>query len=576
MRSATILGFFSGSLATACLLSGARAAPSWQGDGVILVQEDKLNASDASEADRFGWSIDIDGERIVVGAPGTTPHGVASGTAYIFLRQGSHWNEEDLLIPSDGGPVHLFGTSTAIDGDRVLIGSPNADGLARASGAAYSWTRSGSDWTLEQKLFSPDGDTDQRFGMAVDLEGDRAVIGSNWDDPAGAYSGSAHVFALSGGSWSQEGEVVASDGHEGDEFGRAVALSGDRIAIGAPGADAGAENAGAVYVFVKVGGAWLEEARLTSVHAHFNAMLGSSVALEGDRLVAGAPQCGNCVTPGWASVFHRDVSGWHEEQLLIPPDGHDLDRYGNSVAIQGETILVGAPYHDYPVESAGAFYVWRPCDGIWQAEALGTSNDAFDFDEFAFSVALDADTIAVGVWRDDDYGSFSGSAYTFRWSVAPPIEPFCFGTPADCPCGNGDPSAGCANSSGQGALLAAISGSTSVAQDDLVLQAAQLPANTPCFLFYGGEANHTPFGDGLLCAAKRGTRLNRFPPLVSDASGVLVAGPGLVGYTQAHFPPARQLRSCESFFFQLWYEDPMGPCASGVNLSNALELRFVP
>ncbi len=571
MRRMTILIW-----TTCSLVAVARAAPPSSGDGVILVQEDKLNASDGHEADRFGWSIDIDGERMLIGAIGNDPHGVASGTAYIFVRHGSTWLQEKQLIPSDGGLVHLFGDSVALDGDRALVGAPNADGFVSTTGAAYLWTRSGSTWTLEQKIFAPDGATDDRFGKAVALEGERAVVGAHWDDPVGETSGSAHVFELSAGSWSHETELVPAEVRPGDEFGRSVALSGDRVAIGAPGTYVGAVDAGVVYIFVRTGGVWVEEARLTSAHAHANAWFGYSVALDGDRLVAGAAQCGICLTPGWASVFLRDTNGWHEEQLLIAPESHEFDRYGASVAIQGETIVVGAPYHDDPVEAAGAFFVWRLCGGTWKVEAKGMASDAFDFDEFSGSVAIDDDTIAVGSWRDDDYGSFSGSAYAFGWNDVPAITPFCFGEAADCPCANPDPSGGCANSSGQGALLASVSGSTSVTQDDLVLEASRLPPSTPCLLFYGGRASQLPFGDGLLCAAVRGTRLNRFPPQSSDPSGVLVLGPGLVGYSQAHFLPSNQLRACETFYFQLWYQDPAGPCASGVNLTNALALRFVP
>ncbi len=546
-----------------------------QSDGVILVEEDKLNASDATEADRFGWTIALDGERMLIGATGTTGHGVVSGSAYVFVRNGSSWTQEGILVPADGGPLHLFGDSVCLEGDRALVGAPNAEGVASTTGAAYFWTRAGSDWTLEQKIHAPDGEADERFGKAAAFEGERAVVGAHQDGEHGPLSGSAYLFQRAGGSWSFDAKILASDALAGDEFGRSVALSGDRVAIGAPLADARGVDAGAVYVFVRTGGGWVEEARLVSAHAHERALFGLSVALDVDRLVAGAPQCGNCLTPGWASVFVRDAQGWHEEQLLLPPDGHDFDRYGNAVAIQGETIVVGAPYHDEPVESAGAFYVWRQCGGEWRAQAKGMASDAFDFDEYAFSAALDGDTIAIGSWRDDDFGSFSGSAYAYRWSDAPPIEPYCFGD-ASCPCGNADASAGCVNSTGQGALLAPIAGSTSVSQDDLVLQGSALPASTPCILFLGGRSNHLPFGDGLLCAAVRGARLHRFPTRTSDAGGVVAEGPGLVAYTQSHFPPSGQLRACETFYFQLWYQDPGGPCASGVNFTNALALTFVP
>ncbi len=149
--------------------------------------------------------------------------------------------------------------------------------------------------------------------------------------------------------------------------------------------------------------------------------------------------------------------------------------------------------------------------------------------------------------------------------------PYCFGTA--CPCGNGDAGAGCANSTGSGALLAAQSGSLSFSHDDLVLELSGMPANQFGIVFMGGSTAGSVFGDGRLCV---GTVHGRFPVRAADAGGSLLEGPGIVAFTFAGFPPAGWITVGVPYFFQGWYRDPGGPCGQFFNLSNGLELLFTP
>ena len=162
--------------------------------------------------------------------------------------------------------------------------------------------------------------------------------------------------------------------------------------------------------------------------------------------------------------------------------------------------------------------------------------------------------------------------------IVPEPTAYCFGEPADCPCGNpGGAGEGCRNSTGAGGVLAA-SGSTSVAADDLVLTASQLPASQFGLFIVGGGQNDLPFGDGLRCVAPGPTGLNRFnPPQPSSPGGTLTRGPGLVAYSQVSFPLVGHLAAGGTYHFQAWYRDPVGsPCGSGFNLTNGLEVTFTP
>ena len=209
---------------------GAYGADSSRGAAYVFVksgnswtEEQKLVASDGAAGENFGYSVSLAGDRALVGAYGS---GAARGAAYVFVRNGSAWTEEQKLVASDGAADDAFGWSVSLAGDRALVGAPGNDG---DRGAAYVFVRSGSAWTEEQKLVANDGVAFDNFGNAVSLAGDRALVGAYWNDD---FRGAAYVFVKSGSSWTAEQKLVASDG-AASRFGNAVSLAGDRALIGA-------------------------------------------------------------------------------------------------------------------------------------------------------------------------------------------------------------------------------------------------------------------------------------------------------------------------------------------------------
>jgi hypothetical protein len=265
-------------------------------NGGVWSQDIKLTASDGQGGDSLGYSVAIDGNTVVAGASGVDTLSMPEvGAAYVFKRIGEFWSEEAKITPGDGAASDLFGTSVDVYGDSAVIGSHQHEVGGQASqGAAYVYVRSGATWAFESKLTAADGAAFDRFGSAVAMFGDTAVIGAaEVDGPAGQNAGSAYVFTRSGIVWGQQAKLTASDAQQADQFGDAVAISGDIIVVGAPGADGqGGVSQGAAYVFERSGVLWVEQAKLSaSVPAQLEE-LGLSVALTADTLLTGAPGSG--------------------------------------------------------------------------------------------------------------------------------------------------------------------------------------------------------------------------------------------------------------------------------------------
>jgi hypothetical protein len=246
----------------------------------------KLIASDASSYDGFGHSVGISGDTAVIGSSGNDDNGDGSGSAYVFVRNGTTWNEQQKLTASDGAEGDKFGYPVAISGDTVVIGAAGDDDNGDASGSAYVFVRNGTTWSQQQKLIASDGAAIDCFGYSVAVSGDTAVIGAANDDDNGNTSGSAYVFVRSGTTWNQQQKLTASDGAEADMFGCSVAVSGDTAVIGAERDDVNGYLSGSAYVFVRSGTTWSQQQKLTD--SEYYARFGCSVAISGDTAVVGA------------------------------------------------------------------------------------------------------------------------------------------------------------------------------------------------------------------------------------------------------------------------------------------------
>jgi len=252
----------------------------------LLTQQVKLAASDGAAGDRFGSSVAISGETVVVGAPDDDLGGGGDqGSAYVFVRSGTVWSLQQKLVASDGETSDEFGNSVAISGDTVFVGVQFDNVFANISqGSAYVFVRSGTVWSQQRKLTASDGASDDRFGASVAISGETVVVGAHSPFNPSPAEGSAYVFVRSGTVWSQQRKLVASDGEAGDFFGSSVSISGETVVVGAYQDDVGTNaQQGSAYVFVRSGTVWSQQQQLLASDGTISDEFGRSVAISGDR-----------------------------------------------------------------------------------------------------------------------------------------------------------------------------------------------------------------------------------------------------------------------------------------------------
>ncbi len=254
-----------------------------------------------------------------------------------------------------------------------------------------------------------------RFGSAVALSGETAVVGAPGHAAGGDDSGAAYVLSFDGSSWAQDEILIPADAQPGARFGAAAAAGLNLVVVGAPGDDAGGPESGSAYVFRRQGAAWVQEHKLVPVGNPAGDEFGAAIDVAGDVLVVGAwaDDTTNGENGGSASVYRFNGSTWALEQKLIPAGGAADDLFGVGVAVSGDTVLVGAIGDDEAASSAGTVYVYRHDGSNWVQEQKLLASDAENADAFGVSVDLAGSTAAIGAYRDDDFGGLSGAAYVF-------------------------------------------------------------------------------------------------------------------------------------------------------------------
>jgi len=263
--------------------------------GTTWTQQQKLVASDGAAYDVFGYSISLDGDVALIGAFCDDSE---KGSAYIFVRNGTTWTQQQKLIASDGIIGDWFGYSVSLKGETALIGTYDAE-------SAYVFIYSGTTWTQQAKLIASDGTAGDNFGLSISFDGNTALIGAYGDDD----KGSAYVFTCSGATWTQQAKLTASDGATGDQFGydQCVSVDGDTALIGANMNDGNGSNSGSAYVFTRTGTTWTQQAKLLASDSTAGDSFGFGVSLDGDTAFIGATgDDDNGIDSGSAYVFIKE------------------------------------------------------------------------------------------------------------------------------------------------------------------------------------------------------------------------------------------------------------------------------
>jgi hypothetical protein len=376
------------------------------------LREQRLTASDGAPFDHLGFSVAAGEGVIVAGARFADSAGVDAGAAYVFRRDAAGgWGEEARLVADDAVEHDRFGNAVALDGDTLVVGAHAHHELGRKAGAAYVFRFRRGTWRQEARLAVPGS---LRFGHAVAVSGDRIVVGAPGDLVGNLPAGAAYVFHRQGSSWRQEARLTARDAEARDLFGAAVAVSGDLVAVGAPADDDQGSMTGAAYVFRHQGGSWRQEAKLLAEDAAALGEFGKAIALDGETVVAGAEGAGDVGKfAGAAYVFGRQGSGWRQEAKLLAADRKPADRFGNAVAVHRDTITVGAHFADVAGEGSGTAYVFRRADGQWREATKLVPAGGTAGEEFGNAVAIHGGTVAIGALRGGPGGTAAGSVSVF-------------------------------------------------------------------------------------------------------------------------------------------------------------------
>ena len=463
-----------------------------------IAQQAYLKASNTGAADFFGRCVVASGDTIVVGAVGEDSNATgvngdqsnnslsSSGAAYVFVRSGTTWSQQAYLKASNPGAADEFGSSLAVSGDTVVVGAPREDSnatgvngdqsnnLALQAGAAYVFVRSGTTWSQQAYLKASNTGSSDGFGVTVAVSGDTVVVGATGESSnatgvdgdqsnnSAIGAGAAYVFTRNGTTWSQQAYLKASNTGAGDTFGHSVFVSGDTLAIGARGEDSNAtgvngdqsnnsaSDAGAVYVFVRSGTTWSQEAYVKASNTEAADDFCYSVAVSGDTLVVGADfedsnatgvngdQSNNSVAgSGAAYVFVRNGTTWSQQAYLKASNTGGGDAFGYSVAVSGNLIVIGAVVEDSnatgvdgdqsnnSANNAGAAYVFLRNGTTWSQHAYLKASNTQAGDQLGYRVAVSGDFIAVGASDEDsnatgvngdqsnNSATDSGAAYVF-------------------------------------------------------------------------------------------------------------------------------------------------------------------
>lgn len=453
--------------------------------GSIAVSGDTIavGANDEGSA-----ATGVDGDQDDNGAPG-------SGAVYVFRRVGASWKQEAYIKASNTEGVEPridvngdgFGGSVALSGDTLAVGAIGEDSAAagvngaqddqsaRSSGAVYVFRRTGGTWEQEAYIKASNPDPSDFFGISVALAGDTLAVGaSNEDSDARGIdgdqgdntlrdSGAVYVFRRNRESWEQEAYIKASNAGEADGFGQNIALSGDVLAVGAMGensaatgvngdqADSSADESGAVYVFRRTRTTWQQEAYVKASNAEAGDWFSYSVALSGDTLAVGALQeasrgrgidsaqsDNSAPYAGAVYVFRHDGTAWEQEAYIKASDTKNYDKFGSSVALHGDTLVVGAEAEDsagsginpdpesYGNPGTGAVYLFRRTDAAWRQDVFIKASNSGVAADFGLQVALSDDTVVVGTYLEDSTAKgingdqfaqsapYSGAVYIFH------------------------------------------------------------------------------------------------------------------------------------------------------------------
>ena len=383
----------------------------------------------ARDGVRFGIAVAVseqaDGWWIAVGDDGVEDGVPVSGSVEVFRRDADRPATSQRLDRLEGiapRPFDRFGAAIALDGDTLVIGAPGDDSFGTSAGRVEIHLLSDVDVVAEAVLFDPDPSPADGFGGSVAIAGDVAVVGAMRADVAGLDSGRVVVFERLGGAWIATASLAPPDAAAGDWFGHAVATDGERIAVGAHGDDDLGEKSGAVWILSREQGTWAFEAKLVAPDGGAQRWFGFSVAIDGDRVLAGSPRdAPQGPSSGSVWAFDRSDGVWSPRGRIVAMGGRAYDWFGYAVALSGDQAIVGAPGRDATladgslVEASGDVVRCERRGARWRSvERVGAATSLPD--RLAGScVAIGRGLACFGQLLAEDVPPSPGEAWAFRF-----------------------------------------------------------------------------------------------------------------------------------------------------------------
>jgi hypothetical protein len=266
----------------------------------------------------------------------------------------------------------------------------------------------------ETKMTAGDSAASNYFGVSVAIWNNTAVVGADYRTNGSIIgAGAVYIYVKSGSTWTQQAILTADDGEMGDRFGTLVAIYRDTVVVGAPWA--GTTERGAAYVFVRSGTTWTQQAKLTPDVPADNDYFGYAVAISGETIVVGCPEGTNPVSKnGAAYVFTRSGTTWTQQAKLTASDGAVGDQFGQKVALYGTNLLIGA--QTLPT-TTGKVYAFSFNGSTWTQNQIITGSDSAVGDYFGMGVAIWGTTAVLGASNNATGGVAAGAAYVFSLSA---------------------------------------------------------------------------------------------------------------------------------------------------------------
>jgi len=366
-------------------------------------QRQKITSTPRGVGAQFGYAVAISGNTMVVGARFDSTTASQAGAAYVYILSGGTWTQQAVLLANDGAIADKFGQSVAISENTIVVGAYNDDSPLSNAGSAYVFVRSGTTWSFQQKLTANDAAADDQFGIAVAVGGPTIFVGANFSDqPSNSDAGAVYRYTQSGTVWTQVQKMIPVGGVIlGDHFGESLAVSGSKLIIGSPGADVPATAAGSVYSYVESGGTWVQQDKISIPGGGNGDSFGNSVAIEGNTMVGGALQYSPIVGQpafGAAYVYEFNGSAWVSQGRLTASDGATTDRFGYSVAVSNNVVAVGTREDDTTAggPDAGSAYIFTRTGSTWTQQQKLEAGDPANGDRLGTGIALAFGNLVVG------------------------------------------------------------------------------------------------------------------------------------------------------------------------------------